>query len=150
MSCIFLSFDSFLNVFHCFVLCIHKCHSQLYLHPSAKECSKWLKQCLCGCVFISFSNNAWGERNSESSFWVLNIYTMRILQHHRVFASWWGHLYSSNAICRRFVFSEKFEHALILMEHTFCLFFFLATRDKKRIIFVRCFSLSVDFFLFLL
>lgn len=39
------------NVFHCFSF-IHKCHSQLYLHPSAKECSKLLKQCLCVCVFV--------------------------------------------------------------------------------------------------
>lgn len=49
----FLIICFILNVFHCFLF-LHKCHSQLYLHPSAKECSKLLKQCLyvglCVCI----------------------------------------------------------------------------------------------------
>lgn len=53
MSCIFLFLFHLLMCFTVFFF-IHKCHSQLYLHPSAKECSKLLKQCLHMCVCICF------------------------------------------------------------------------------------------------
>lgn len=81
MSCNFLFFVSSFNVFHCLFLFINATLNYICTHLRRNVLNCWNSVCMCVWVFLfSSSNNAWGERNSESSFWVQNIYTMRILQ----------------------------------------------------------------------
>lgn len=128
------------NVFHCFSF-IHKCHSQLYLHPSAKECSKLLKQCLCVCVCVylfSSSNNAWeGNATAKAHFgyWIFTQWG---------FSNAFG--LSFNSICRFALFQWKVSTCFNL-NGAHSLFFLLLcyTRQKANLV-LRCFSLSVDLF----
>lgn len=127
----FLIICFILNVFHCFLF-LHKCHSQLYLHPSAKECSKLLKQCLYVglCVYLfSSSNNAWeGNATAKAHFgyWIFTQWG---------FSNAFWLSYSIQFVVSRF-FSERFKLALIQMEHTFCFFLLLCyTRQKANLVF---------------
>lgn len=92
------------NVFHRFFLSINATLNYICTHLRRNVLNCWNSVCVCMYLFSS-SSNACGKRNSESSFWVLNIYTMRILRR----------IYSFNSICRRFSRACYFRFTLALI-----------------------------------